>query len=164
RQIFEKPDFTIKIDDKIFKLKSTYWITPLPEKNNKIIGRDEKKRVIAVTTSYGNGKIYAFGTFIGNTYGKDKKNDKNLKNFILYILKKHNCLPKIILKNGEGIIYRYGRSNDKTLLFIINPTNKKEAEFQIPENIFKESLIDIRENKKIKITKKDKKGNIKLKK
>ncbi|MCX7917954.1 MAG: beta-galactosidase, partial [bacterium] len=47
RQIIEKPDFTIKINDKIFKLKSTYWITPLPEKNNKVIGRDEKKRVIA---------------------------------------------------------------------------------------------------------------------
>ena len=153
RQIMEKEDFTLKIDGKIFKLKGRYWVSPLSGGKNKVLGKDSEGRVIAVSTTYGKGNIYAFGTFLGANYGQDKIFDKNFEEFLFYLFSKHRCIPdiKILLKNKRDIIYRYGKTENGTLLFVINPTGSKEINFQIPDSIFKKRvIIDIRKGKTIR--------------
>ncbi|HOK56364.1 MAG TPA: beta-galactosidase [bacterium] len=155
RQLIEKEYFNLKIDNKIFKLKSSLWISPLNEKNNKVLAKDEKGRVVAVLSNFGKGTIYAFGTFLGINYGKDKEFDKNFKDFIFYLFKKHNCLPQIKLEKQKEVIYRFGKSGENTLLFVINPAKTKRITFKIPEDLLKNTIIDVRKNREIKLRKKE---------
>jgi beta-galactosidase len=160
RQIIEDENFTLKIDKKTFNLKGKWWISPLSDEKNKVIGMDCKKRVIAINNSYGKGYIYAFGTFIGANYGSDKNFDRNFEDLLLYIFEKYNCLPDIKLsEKGKGIIYRYGKTDNGILLFIINPENLEEVELRIPSEFIKKGIIqDLRSGRKIEI-----KDKVKLK-
>ncbi|MDD3725620.1 MAG: beta-galactosidase [Candidatus Ratteibacteria bacterium] len=171
RQPIEHESFTLKIDGKIFRMKAGFWISPLSTDRHRILARDSKGRVIAVAGATGKGTVYGLGTFIGAHYNRgDRIFDKNFTGLIWHLLEKHGCIPDVRVhltdkKDGKNLIYRYGKSSNGELLFIINPSDNKKAFLEVPSEIIRDKyIINIKEGKKIYPERKGKaKLNIPLK-
>jgi beta-galactosidase len=139
RRIIKDKIINFEINKKRFKLIPKGWFNPLDVNNATILCKSKEKYVLGVKKKIDKGSIFVIGTFLGMGYYE--KPYKDFENFIYEVISEANALPSIkLLQKLPSIQYRYGKSNEKRLLFVINSGKSCEIDFKEDRKKFSLSL------------------------